>query len=407
MNRITVTTLALIESFVTAAVGVLVCLTIFVMVWGFQYHLSAGFGEIWRSALCTWFAGHGVDVRIALDSHSAASLGLPEIATKPFTITMAVCGLSLVTLLLGARTGRRVALTPFRWEGLIGAVVVFTAVSTGLAFSAQSPVAAPVLWQAILMPPLVLAAGLIFGFIFARLRSIPASRADRVPGIAVENPRKPVLTARVRTLLLEALRGATGVTAIIVGAAAGLVAILLFTRYATVIQLYEELHTGVIGGVALTLGQLAFLPNVVIWAASWLIGPGFAVGTDSLVSPLGTYLGPVPALPLLGAIPVHGSPFALIGVVVPLLAGFVVGVLIRQRSGWGDMGVTWLCLCALGIGLVSGLEIALLAWWSAGSLGPGRLANIGPDPLLVGAISAGEVAVSALIGILVGRRVSN
>jgi hypothetical protein len=42
----------------------------------------------------------------------------------------------------------------------------------------------------------------------------------------------------------------------------------------------------------------------------------------------------------------------------------------------------------------------LLAWWSGGALGPGRLVDIGPNPMLVGAFAALEVGVAAVLGML-------
>ena len=30
-------------------------------------------------------------------------------------------------------------------------------------------------------------------------------------------------------------------------------------------------HAGLLGGIALTLGQLALLPDLVVWAASWFV----------------------------------------------------------------------------------------------------------------------------------------
>ncbi len=43
-------------------------------------------------------------------------------------------------------------------------------------------------------------------------------------------------------------------------------------KYAPIITLYESLHTEALGGVAITLGQLALLPDLVVWTASWLVG---------------------------------------------------------------------------------------------------------------------------------------
>ncbi|MBW8872769.1 MAG: hypothetical protein JF618_11650, partial [Leifsonia sp.] len=49
--------------------------------------------------------------------------------------------------------------------------------------------------------------------------------------------------------------------------------------------------------------------------------------------------------------------------------------------------------------------LGLLAWWSSGALGPGRLHDVGPNPWLVGALAAGEVAVAAAIGLAASGRV--
>jgi hypothetical protein len=144
----------------------------------------------------------------------------------------------------------------------------------------------------------------------------------------------------------------------------------------------------------------------VIWMASWLIGPGFAIGTGSSVGPFGTELGPIPGLPLFGVIPSGGFSFGIVGILVPILAGFLAAALLRGRFAEArrSHGTRWLFLTAVGIGIVAGIELGLLAWWSAGAIGPGRLHDVGPNPWLVGSIAAAEVAVAAVIGLVAGGR---
>jgi hypothetical protein len=216
--------------------------------------------------------------------------------------------------------------------------------------------------------------------------------------------RVDAVPAALRSGALDALRAGTAATAMIVGVAALVLTLLIFGNYGSIISLYEQLQTGVVGGIALTLGQLAFLPNLVIWLASWLVGPGFAIGTGSSVSPIGTELGPLPGLPLFGVIPSGGFTFGLVGVIVPLLAGFGAAVLLRSRGTAAGGGMRPLFLTALGIGIVAGIELGLLAWWSSGALGPGRLHDVGPNPWLVGVLAAAEVAVAAAIGSVTGGR---
>jgi hypothetical protein len=56
------------------------------------------------------------------------------------------------------------------------------------------------------------------------------------------------------------------------------------------------------------------------------------------------------------------------------------------------------------VGIVAGVELGLLAWWSSGAMGPGRLHDVGPNPWLVGSIAAAEVAVAAIVGLVPGGR---
>jgi hypothetical protein len=169
--------------------------------------------------------------------------------------------------------------------------------------------------------------------------------------------------------------------------------------YAKIIALYESLHTELLGGLAVTLGQIAFLPDLVIWTASWLIGPGFAIGTGSSVSPLGTQLGPLPAIPVLGALPAGQLGFGFVGLLVPIVVGFLVGAVLgpalrREVSG------PQVVLAGVGIGVVGGTILGLLAWSAAGAAGPGRLVDVGPNPWAVGLLAALELGVAASIGLL-------
>ena len=54
----------------------------------------------------------------------------------------------------------------------------------------------------------------------------------------------------------------------------------------------------------LLLASLCYLPNSVIWAIAYMLGPGFAFGIGTAVSPSGSALGAVPAFPMLAALPV-------------------------------------------------------------------------------------------------------
>ncbi|TFB66040.1 hypothetical protein E3N86_01355 [Cryobacterium sp. Hz7] len=210
-----------------------------------------------------------------------------------------------------------------------------------------------------------------------------------------------LLPVAVRAGAAAALRSGTAAAAGILCVSGITVFVLILTSYATIIGLYETVQAGVLGGIALTLLQLSLIPNLVIWAAAWFAGPGIAVGVGTSVSPVGTSLGAVPGLPILGVLPQGSLAFGFVGLLVPLLVGFLAAVILRQRAT-ADVppSISERLLTGLGTGFVAGVLLGLLAWWSGGALGPGRLVEVGPNPLLVGALVALEVGIAACLGLL-------
>lgn len=403
MSRTTVALLAALEALIVAAVGLGICLVPITILWAAQYQLGADFGVVWRSAADVWLVGHGVNLTVALDPQTVARLGLPG-AGVPFQVTIALLGFAALTAGFGVRTGMRAAGTPQPAVGALSALVTFAAISTVVVLSAGSAIVQPSLWQGIVLPPFVYAVGIAAGFGFAALRQ--PREDDGVPEVLPSlRAQALAVPGGLRAGALAAVRAGTAATAMVIGIAALIVAVLLFGNYGTIISLYEQLQTGIAGGAALTIGQLAILPNVVVWMTSWLVGPGFAIGTGSSVSPLGTALGPLPGVPVFGVIPPGGYSLGLVGILVPLLAGFLAAVLLRSTTSTRGMGgIRAKLLVALAIGVVAGVELGLLAWWSSGALGPGRLHDVGPNPWLVGGIAAAEVAVAAAIGLAAGAR---
>ncbi len=151
-------------------------------------------------------------------------------------------------------------------------------------------------------------------------------------------------------------------------------------------------RTGVAGQAGITLVSLAYAPNAGVWSASYLLGPGFAVGTDTAVRTSEVSVGALPAVPLLAGLPrgpVDGLGAALLA--VPVLAGMAAGWLLARRL---------LRLAADGTGRAAlagaarrrrrspdrwpALLLGLVAAASGGPLGGGRLAEVGPVALAGG-----------------------
>jgi hypothetical protein len=195
------------------------------------------------------------------------------------------------------------------------------------------------------------------------------------------------------------------VAALAVQAAAGalLIALMLVLEGDRVLDVHRALRPGAVGGAVLVLAQLALLPNFVIWAMAALVGPGFAVGSGTHVGLRSVELGPLPSLPVFGALPPQGEPplwvFALS--IVPVLAGVVAGaVLLRRSHRWRWWRVA---LDAAGSGLLTGTALGLLSWWSSGPAGPGPMAHLGPSWWPVGRSCAVEVAAGAVAYVLLQR----
>jgi hypothetical protein len=340
--------------------------------------------------------GHGVDLTVTLDPATSAALGLPG-AGDPITLTIAALGFALLTVLLGVRAGRRIAEARHVVIGQLASLGTFALVALGASFSAGDAAARPSIVQGVLLPTLVFAVGLVTG--------VGRGLAEARRGAAPFEPLISRWRPEVRVVVATALRGGAAAAATVLTLAALLTALAILVSYAEIISLYEGLHTEVLGGIAVTLGELAFLPNLVIFTASWLVGPGFSIGTGSLVSPLATQLGPIPAIPVLGALPTGQLAFGFVGLLVPVLAGFLAGAILGPRLR-DELGPIGRAAAALSIGVVGGIILGLLAWAAGGAAGPGRLATVGPDPWAVGGWAALELGLAALVGLFASLRIA-
>ncbi|WP_374947258.1 DUF6350 family protein [Agreia sp.] len=405
MNRPFTAFLAFLDALLVGAIGLGILLVPLTILWLTQFELAVDYGAFWRVAANFWLLGNGVDLLVTIDPTLALRLAL-EGAGVPFEIGFAPLGVAVLTLLLGWRSGRRLADSEHRLVG--GAVGVLTVVGIGwlVAVGAGSDSARPSALQALVFPAAVYAIGLATS-IFSRSGAAAATDAA---GQAVDIVSRSLgaivagLPTPVRTVASLSARGGALAVAALMAVAGVLVSGLVVGHYGQIISLYESLQSGLVGGIALTVGQLSLIPNLVVWGASWLLGPGFTLGSGSIVSPVGTQVGLLPGLPVLGALPLGVPTLGYAVIVVPVAIGFVVGVLLKPRLSTKDAPASplVLVLSGLGVGVVGASILAVLALWSGGAAGPGRLIDIGPDPAEVWLWSAIELAPSAALGLTVG-----
>ncbi len=204
--------------------------------------------------------------------------------------------------------------------------------------------------------------------------------------------------------LLARLPG--GVRASLVGGIAGALAMVcvsalvfvasMVAHFSTADTLADGMHAGVVGGAILALIGAAVVPNAVLCAGAFVVGPGFAVGGGTQVSPSGVHLGLLPDFPVLAALPQSTDAWWLpVLVVVPLMAGGVAGLVATRRYAVG--GVDRAALWGVLAGLIGGTCFGLMTFFATGAVGPGRLEHIGPDVLLTTLVSAAAFALGGAV----------
>ena len=116
-----------------------------------------------------------------------------------------------------------------------------------------------------------------------------------------------------------------------------------------------------------------------LFGGAYLLGPGFAVGAGTLVTPSAVVLGPLPLFPLLAALPGTGptpvwTPFLV--ALAPLVAavGRRPGAAPPPRRCAGRRGRC----AAVPPGCWAGLLLGLLTALAGGAVGPGRMQVVAP-----------------------------
>lgn len=147
----------------------------------------------------------------------------------------------------------------------------------------------------------------------------------------------------------------------------------------------------------LLLAGAVLVPNAALLGVSFLAGPGFAVGTGTSVTAAAVTLGPLPAFPLLTALPGDGVPPGWLTVVyaVPILCAAIGAGLAQRRyavPAWDSAA-----LRGFGGGVAAAVVTALLVALAGGPMGADRLAHIGAPVgellvVLVGGMGLGGLA---------------
>ncbi|MBI3429844.1 MAG: hypothetical protein HY050_07320 [Actinobacteria bacterium] len=251
-------------------------------------------------------------------------------------------------------------------------VILYSSTATLLAWGTGTSAVRPVLyWAPISTIPLVLLA------------------TASLPRIKEMNSYFPLRLAS------QILAMALGISSIVLGVSLAL-------NLRTVENLVVVLQPGWLGGALLFLLNILYLPNAIVATLSYLVGPGFALGAGTLLSPLTYRISEIPALPLLGALPTGRHPSVLFSTVAFGAVGVVLYLQTRKES-LHALTKSYLFIVA---------AVAFLAFLASGSLLTGAMGTVGVSTWQVASAISAELGFGIFLGwgiptfrdFIIGRR---
>jgi hypothetical protein len=347
-----------------AGVGLLLLGVVVSLAWAVSSRGDEGLTTPLRASGTLWLVAH----------HAPVSVGSATITLLPLLL------LALPLLLL-ARAGRWAARITSTTTVPDVALVVLTGTAT-YAFVAFLVAQVSGIAEATLPQVPVI--------VWSTLVALVGLTVGAVQGAGLVRPLVARLPRLVRRGMVTAAASGSALVAMV-----GVVAVIaVVARWSTVTGLARGVAPGPWDMVGLFLLSLAYLPNLLVWTLAYVAGPGFAVGGAIGANPFAAGAGLLPGVPLLGAVPQDPPAAAPLLLLLPVLAGVVGAVVLRRR---GPLGLLDEVLVDLGAAAAVGLAAGVLSLLASGSLGSARLAQLGPDGLVVGVAVFGLVAAGSLL----------
>lgn len=400
----------MITAIVSAIEALAVALVVFVLIalpailiWWLSFDMASELPELFSTVSQLWQLAHLVPMQIVVPAKTAVNLGLAA-ETLSFTLSVAPLGLTLITIVLGFRSGWRFAArgSEGAWA-LAGAFIGFLTAAVLVASAIHTETKWPFTAQ-VLIPAMIYGVSCAKAFIIRaatnnhewwlntvrwlqqHLRSVAPTSASALPARMAE-----ILRLTFATLLT------------LVGLATLGTSVNILLHYVDIVALGQSLNLNALSLTALFLVQLVLLPIAWVWAIAWLSGAGFSIGIATYVTPFETLLGPLPALPLFGAVPTSWGWAGALAPVIIIAAAAVLGAqtanrpLVRSSSALTVVSIT------LGAAFITAFVVAAMSVLVHGSIGPGRLAEVGPDPWNVAGLIALETGFGLSLGMFARR----
>jgi hypothetical protein len=183
------------------------------------------------------------------------------------------------------------------------------------------------------------------------------------------------------------------IMALLLGVSSIILGLSLLFNISMVKDLTTVLQPGIFGGLLLLLLNILYIPNAIVATLAYFSGVGFAVGSDTLVSPLSHQLNKIPAMPLLGALPEGKSVIALVGIAFIVFAGALL-------ASW----TVALNLKVLHQSLIVAIAIAAFVGYSAsGALITDAMSAVGVSIWKFTLAIAAELAAGAALALYLPR----
>lgn len=399
LNRRLTLAIGALQALISVAIGLGALAVPLAILWLFENDAQTGFVVAFRTASDIWLLSQGAPINVAAGTFLGIEVGA-------FAITLMPLGYSIFLGWLAWRVGRAISGAAEMWPAWLGAIGTFAILNFLVVRAADFKAVAPDQIGGLVWPVLFFSACVFVGSLIGEPRPVYGVAKGM---LSLERKQVSEFVKKtfaslpwiIRVVWSPALRAGTGIVIAMLVVSSAAIALLFAFNWIAVVTFYETVHSTFLGGFAITSAQIALLPNFVIFAASWLTGVGFSIGAGSLISPLGSAAGPLPAIPALAVLPQGTLDFGMIAIVVPLVLAFIATLAIKQHADDVRFEFATPLASAFALGLsiafVAAIELAALAWLASGAFGPGRFASNGVNPLILFAVFFIEVAVVAVL----------